>query len=115
MRGVKKTLMLLMVSLLAFPLAGCCDLAIETAALPPGQVGQPYSFEMDSDCGGDFWFLSEGTLPAGISFRSDGVLSGTPTSAGTFLITLGVDDIDGGQVFKGFSLTILGPPAPPLP
>src|SRR5262249_14690845 len=94
--------------------SGCgCDLEITTHALPDAFVGGNYSFELDSDCGGDEWFLSSGLLPPGIGLQSDGDLHGVPIQAGIFLFTIGVFDFHGDEAFRGFSLTVHEPP--PLP
>jgi hypothetical protein len=94
-------------------LSGCgddCDPKIKTNSLPDGTVGAYYKVELDSDCssGREFWFLADGNLPPGISLRDDGEISGTPTTAGTFFFTVGLEDtfVGGGVVFKGFSLTV---------
>jgi hypothetical protein len=88
---------------------GCsnCDLEIVTNTLPDGIVGVLYSFQVVSDCGGDFWFVGQGNLPPGIGLLDNGILRGTPSDPGTATFTLGVDNLDtGDQTFKGFSLTI---------
>ena len=107
-----KRALLLAIILLPIELgsAGCgCDLEIATRALPDGVVGVAYSFELDSHCGGDGWFLDSGTLPPGIGLRDDGTLRGVPTQAGTFLFTIGVFDFDGDHASKGFALTVSAP------
>ncbi|HUA87144.1 MAG TPA: putative Ig domain-containing protein [Bryobacteraceae bacterium] len=62
--------------------------------LPSGAVGTAYS-QMLTAAGGTspytFTQLS-GTMPAGLSINSAGVISGTPANAGTFLFTVGVTD-----------------------
>ena len=88
---------------------GCsnCDVEIATPFLPTGRAGVLYSFQVVSDCGGDFWFVSDGTLPPGIGLLDNGILRGVPLRAGTSIFTLGVVDSDtGGTAFKGFSLSI---------
>lgn len=91
----------------AASLSGCCTMKITTDALPPGVEGQEYYYEMDSECGGDTWFLSAGTLPPGIALKSNGEISGVPTVPGVYFITLGVDDLSGHTVVKGFEITVL--------
>jgi len=83
---------------------------IESSSLPEGIVGQSYSFELQSDCGGDLWFLSNGNLPPGISLENDGDLVGTPVLAGVFVFTVGLEDSFNGElVFKGFSINVREP------
>ena len=98
----------LAVLLLAAPL-GCsdCETEIATNTLPDGRVGVVYSFALASDCGGDFWFLSEGNLPPGIGLQDNGILRGTATNAGVSTFTLGVvDEHSGDTAFKTFTLRI---------
>ena len=97
----------------ALPLGGpvaCdgCSTSIETAALPDGVVGEEYFVQLDSDCGGDEWFLDEGNLPPGIALSNGGKLTGTPLLAGAYTFTIGVVDYDDGDfAFRGFLLTVL--------
>lgn len=86
-----------------------CDLKIQTDLLPPGIVGIEYRFNLDSKCGGDDWFVTEGNLPPGISLQSDGDLLGTPVAVGTFQFTIGVveyDYYDYDEAYKGFQLVV---------
>jgi len=98
----------LAILLLSAPL-GCsdCDTSIATNALPDGTVGVVYSFALASDCGGDFWYLSEGNLPPGIGLQDNGILVGTATRAGVSTFTLAVvDEHSGETAFKTFTLTM---------
>ena len=52
------------------------------------------------------WTLSAGTLPAGITLGSDGVLSGTPTATGTFIFTVEITDANHVVVTKDYTLTV---------
>lgn len=68
---------------------------ISPASLPHGTVGVAYH-QVITATGGlgapYVWSLGGGTLPPGLTFSSSGVISGTPTRAGTFHITVSVDD-----------------------
>ena len=50
---------------------------------PPGQT-----LQATGGTGSYVWSLAGGTLPAGLSLSSDGVISGTPVQAGTFAFTV---------------------------
>jgi len=97
----------------ALPLGGpvacsSCSVTIETSELPVGIIGAEYFVQLDSDCGGDQWFLDEGNLPPGIALSNGGKLSGTPLLAGVYTFTIGVVDYDDGDfAFRGFLLTVL--------
>jgi hypothetical protein len=62
--------------------------------LPPGRVFVPYSYQLQASGGVPplVWSHTAGSLPNGISLRSDGLLSGTPTIAGTYTFTARVTD-----------------------
>src|SRR5204863_6924611 len=67
-------------------------LQITTASLQKGTVGTPYTASFAASGGGDLtWSLSAGSLPAGLTLGSSGVLSGTPTGAGSYMFTVRVD------------------------
>ena len=69
--------------------------AIGTTALPPGRVGVTYSAALQASGGaGTYtWSVVSGSLPAGLSLSpSTGVISGTPQSATTTSVTIGVAD-----------------------
>ena len=69
--------------------------AITTGALPAGTVGSAYSATMAGSVGiGPYtWSITSGTLPAGLTMNSAGVIAGTPTAAAagttnlTFVLT----------------------------
>lgn len=93
--------------------------------LPPGTTSQPYSLAFAAVGGsGTYsqWAVSAGSLPPGLSLAAgSGVLSGTPTTAGTFNFTVRVTDSDGVQAIRGYAITVaVQAPlaittAPPLP
>ena len=82
-----------------------------TFSTPPnGVVGTPYSFTL-SAAGGTTpytWSISAGSLPAGLTLNtSTGVVSGTPTLAGTSSFTAKVTDSKGKTATFDTSITIL--------
>jgi hypothetical protein len=84
-------------------LAGCsdCDLSVSTTALPDGMVDVFYATELDSDCGGDAWFIQSGDLPPGIGLQENGDIQGVPTRAGDFAFTVGIFDFGSGETAYG--------------
>lgn len=67
--------------------------AITTTSLPNGIVATPYPAQVLAASGGTppYAFQIVGTLPAGLSF-ANGIISGTPTAAGSFTISVSVSD-----------------------
>jgi len=63
-----------------------------------GGSGAPYSF-----------FVSSGSLPPGLTLGNSGLLSGTPTQAGSSSFTIQVSDGTGGTSTKPFSLAVNSP------
>jgi hypothetical protein len=67
-------------------------LQITTSSLQKATVGTAYTATLAASGGGVLtWTLSAGSLPAGLTLASDGVLSGTPSGAGTYSFTVRVD------------------------
>ena len=82
---------------------------VTTTALPTGTVGTAYSYTLAATggSGGYTWSLLAGSLPAGIALTpSTGLLSGTPTVAGTSQITVRASDSDGLTARQSLGLTI---------
>lgn len=52
------------------------------------------------------WSVLAGTLPAGLNFTSEGLLSGTPTARGQHSFTIGVTDNAGVTGQRSFGLTV---------
>jgi large repetitive protein len=67
---------------------------VTTTTLPAGTVGTAYSQTLAAGGGTTpyAWSVASGTLPAGVTLSAAGVLSGTPTAAGTSIFTVQVTD-----------------------
>ena len=77
--------------------------------LPDGVVGTAYSLTLASSggTGPRTWTLVSGTLPAGLSLSTQGVISGTPNTAGTSSFRIRVTALTSGE--KDFTLQINTP------
>lgn len=84
---------------------------ITTIDLPGGAVGTPYSAPLDVTLGtGPYvWSLASGTLCAGLSIASGGVISGTPTTAQTCNFTVRVTDAEALTSTQALSIVIAAP------
>ncbi len=74
--------------------SACGQLWISTTFLHYGTVGEVYpTAQLAATGGGNYvWDQTGGTLPPGLSLSSDGIISGTPTSAGTYAFEVRVTD-----------------------
>src|SRR5205823_5322354 len=92
-----------------------------TSPLPPTTVNVPKSVAFAATGGAVpfTWTRTAGTLPPGLALSSAGVLSGAPTTGGTFGFTLRATDSNGVFGTRDFSLTVNPAPsittASPLP
>ena len=82
-------------------------LSITTSGLPVATVGAAYSTMLSASGGSGTksWTVASGSLPAGLSLASDGVLSGTPTAPGTASFTANVSS-GGANSQRQFSLDV---------
>ncbi|MCZ6601921.1 MAG: Ig domain-containing protein, partial [Planctomycetota bacterium] len=67
---------------------------VTQSPLPEAFEGTPYSFNFVATGGllPYIWTFQNGTLPAGITLDTSGLLSGTPTGSGTYTFTVRVTD-----------------------
>lgn len=84
------------------------SLTITTNSLPSGQVGGSYSANLSASASGVTWSVYSGSLPNGLTLvESRGVISGTPTSAGTFSFSIQARN-NYASTTKSFSIRISG-------
>jgi hypothetical protein len=90
----------------------CPTLALVPSVLPDGAVGVAYSQSMSSSAGlAPFHFsVTAGALPAGLTLSTAGLLSGTPTTAGSAVFTIGVTDSAGCSATENYVLDIFATP-----
>ncbi len=74
--------------------SGAGALALSPGSLPAGTVGVTYSTTLTAGGGGGTYTFSVtgGALPSGLALSALGVLSGTPTSGGSFSVTITATD-----------------------
>ena len=90
-------------------LSSSAPLGITTNSLSAGTIGVPYLQTLTATGGTApyTWSISSGSLPVGLSFSSNGIVSGNPTPAdSTNYITFQVTDSIGSIITKTLSLTV---------
>src|SRR5581483_8142878 len=89
----------LAVALVAAPAALAIRFTDDSYLVPTGVVGQPYAHQLrgNGGCGPAFPYqfrVLSGSLPPGLSLSQDGLVSGTPTQAGSWSFWLELSDQD---------------------
>jgi outer membrane protein assembly factor BamB len=81
---------------------------ITTKVLRSGHVGLPYADTLTATGGTSpyAWSVVSGTLPSGVSLTSSGVLSGTPTAAGSPRLTIRVTDALGAAATRSLVVQV---------
>lgn len=75
----------------------CATITVAPASLPGGVVGSVYNQPLTANGGTApyAWSITSGTLPAGLTLSSAGVISGTPTSTASHTLTVQAADANG--------------------
>jgi len=79
--------------------------------LATANIGQPYAATLTATGGTEpyAWALTQGQFPGGMTLAAQGVLSGTPTDAGSFSFALTVTDANNQTASALFTVVVLGP------
>ncbi len=86
----------------------CTPVTITTGSIASGTIGSPYSQSFAATGGsGAYTFSLTGSLPAGLGF-SGNTLSGTPTQAGSFPITVTANDASCPSGSQSYTLIVSG-------
>ena len=86
-------------------------LTVSTTTLPSATVSKAYSTALDA-VGGETpytWSIAAGGLPSGIALTSGGVISGSPTKAGSYSLTAQVKDATGATAKQALTLAVASP------
>lgn len=88
------------------------NLNMTTATLTDAQFGNAYNMTLVAAGGTPpfTWTVVSGALPNGITLSTAGILSGTPTQAGAFTVTIRVADSGSQNAQRQFTLNVLAPP-----
>jgi hypothetical protein len=89
-------------------------LTISPASAPTAGRNTSYRLQLSSEYGtAPFTYaVSSGSLPTGLALSSAGVISGTPTTAGTSTFAVASTDAAGRTGTRSYSLAVSNPPAP---
>ena len=81
---------------------------IQTGSLPPGDVGEPYTAQLEATggTGAYTWSVIDGALPDGLALSSSGAVSGTPTMVGSATFTVQVTDEAGATHSRTLAVVI---------
>ena len=87
-------------------------LQITTSSTPGGTEGAAYSVQLNATGGTTpyTWSISSGALPSGLTLSAAGLISGTPTTTGTFIFTALVTDAVAATASQQYTITIVCPP-----
>jgi hypothetical protein len=80
---------------------------VTTTTLPRDAVGRPYSATLTAIDGTPpyRWSLLSGSLPPGLALSPSGIISGTPTTGGTFAFTMKATDSKGGTATQPLTIS----------
>ena len=90
----------------------CQTITLSPGTLPGGTIGTAYNQTITASPAGSYTFTFAGSLPTGLSLSSSGVLSGTPTTAGTSSFSIAAIGSGGCTGSQTYSLTISNPACP---
>jgi len=87
---------------------GCPTITLAQPTLPQGSVGVAFSQQITASGGTGLsvFTVSSGILPAGLTLSSSGLLSGTPTAAGSSLVNIQATDANGCPGFITYTIVI---------
>jgi hypothetical protein len=83
------------------------SMGIAPASLPDATTGVAYSQQLFTTGGtGPYTYAFTGALPTGLTLSTSGLVSGTPTAAGTYAFDVTATDSNGDTAFKSYAITV---------
>jgi hypothetical protein len=79
---------------------------VTTSSLPSGAVNQPYSATLNATGGGGSYTWAATNLPPGLQISTGGVISGTPTTAGSYTVNVTAQTSSGASGSRQLVLNI---------
>ena len=81
---------------------------ITSTTMPDAAAGAPYSLTLTASGGTSpySWSVSSGALPVGLTLSSDGIVSGTPSTAGSSTFSVTVVDSDNLAATQALTLNV---------
>lgn len=80
---------------------------IRTETLPGASTGVPYRQQINVQGGrAPYAFRFLGSLPPGVTLSTEGLVAGTPTTAGSYLFTVQVTDVSGMSASKTYTVAV---------
>ena len=84
-------------------------IGIQTSSLPNGMAGTSYAANLAASGGSPpYTWAALGNLPPGLTLNPGGTITGTPTTSGTYSVTIQVTDSQGRTATKSLSVSITG-------
>jgi PKD repeat protein len=89
-------------------ITGCSTVTVSPAVLFDGFVGASYRQTLSASGGtGPYTFTRTGGVPPGLNLSAGGVLSGSPTTPGTYSFTVTATDANGCTGSRAYTVTIV--------
>lgn len=81
---------------------------IQTGSLPPADIGEAYSAQLEATggTGAYSWSVADGALPQGLALAASGAISGTATTSGSATFTIQVTDEASSTHTRGFTIVV---------
>ncbi|MBI4850749.1 MAG: putative Ig domain-containing protein [Acidobacteria bacterium] len=93
----------------------CPTIILNPSSLPNGAVNSSYSQSISASGGqAPYTFTVSGIIPPGLSFSASGLLSGTPTTQGTFGFMVTAKDVNNCSASRSYTITITAPACPTI-